>query len=68
MEEAYAAILDLQIESDKEFQATGSDDKLSFFDPIVKTLKTKPTMQRLRRAYPFLTHTRQTFVGAADRA
>ena len=31
MEDAHAAVLDLQIESDKEFQAAGPDDRLSFF-------------------------------------
>lgn len=32
MEDAHAAVLDLQVESDKEFQAAGSNDRLSFFD------------------------------------
>ncbi|KAG8528048.1 Protein phosphatase type 2C 3 [Bacidia gigantensis] len=31
MEDAHAAILDLQIESDKEFQAASPDDRVSFF-------------------------------------
>ncbi|KAL9100108.1 MAG: hypothetical protein Q9163_004483 [Psora crenata] len=31
MEDAHAAVLDLQVETDKEFQAAGPDDRLSFF-------------------------------------
>ena len=31
MEDAHAAVLDLQAESDKEFEAAGPDDRLSFF-------------------------------------
>ena len=31
MEDAHAAVLDLQAESDKEFEAAAPDDRLSFF-------------------------------------
>ena len=31
MEDAHAAVLDLQIETEKEFQAAGPDDRVSFF-------------------------------------
>ena len=31
MEDAHAAVLDLQIESEKEFKAAGPDDRVSFF-------------------------------------
>ncbi|KAL9634485.1 MAG: hypothetical protein Q9164_004058 [Protoblastenia rupestris] len=31
MEDAHAAVLDLQVETEKEFQAAGPDDRLSFF-------------------------------------
>lgn len=31
MEDAHAAVLDLQVESEKEFKAAGPDDRVSFF-------------------------------------
>ena len=31
MEDAHAAVLDLQVESDTSFQAAGPNDRLSFF-------------------------------------
>ena len=31
MEDAHAAVLDLQVETEKEFKAAGPDDRLSFF-------------------------------------